>query len=97
VEVPESSLAYDPEQLRYTLVGSNGHVSTWLTAGDILALSIDGQDQRALVASGGYRGWYFVTADGRRGRFAISMKARLLTYAPARKQILPHATSFGPA
>lgn len=94
MEAPENFIAYDPEQLRYTLVGSNGHVSTWLTAGDILALSIGGQDQQARVASGGYRSWYFVTANGHRGRFAISMKARLLTHTPARKQTLPHTTSF---
>jgi hypothetical protein len=78
VEALESLIAYDPTQRAYTLGGNTGQSNHVLTAGDVLALSISGQDQLARVASGGYRGWYFVTADGRRGRFATSMKARLL-------------------
>jgi predicted DNA-binding transcriptional regulator AlpA len=53
-----------------------------LTAGDVLALAISGQYQQVRVAHGGYRGWYFVTARGSRGRFALTETTsppRLLT------------------
>jgi hypothetical protein len=53
VEAPENFIAYDPEQLRYTLEGSNGHVSTWLIVGDILAALRQGNQtyQRNMLSS----------------------------------------------
>ena len=82
LETRESFIAYDPAQRAYTLVGSTGHANHVLTAGDVLALAISGQYQQVRVAHGGYRGWYFVTARGRRGRFALTETTsppRLLT------------------
>jgi hypothetical protein len=76
---------------RYVLVGQRGMGTYILTAGDVIELFIQGRYQPVRVASGGYRGWYYITADGQRARLAISMQARLL---PASKkadvnQILP--------
>jgi hypothetical protein len=63
---------------RYVLAGRQGVDDHVLAAGDVLELSTSGRCQAVRVASGGYRGWYYVTADGQRGRFALGMKARLV-------------------
>ena len=55
--------------------GTEEHV---LGVGDVLELSDSGRLQAVRVASGGYRGWYYITADGQQVRFALCMQARLL-------------------
>ncbi len=52
-----------------------------LVADDVLELVANGGWQAVRVASGGYRGWYYITADGQRARFALCMQARLLASA----------------
>ena len=66
---------------RYVLIGEYGMGTYVLTAGDVLELLISGRWQRAYVASGGYRGWYYITADGQSERFAVGMWARLVRLA----------------
>jgi len=65
------------ESGHYVLVGEYGMGIYMLTAGDVIRLYIQGRFQPVRVESGGYRGWYYVTADGQWGRFAFGMKARL--------------------
>jgi hypothetical protein len=62
---------------RVVLVGEFGMGRYLLTAGDVVELSLQGHFQPVRVESGGYRGWYYVMADGQRGRFAVGMRARL--------------------
>jgi hypothetical protein len=62
---------------RYVLAGREGLDDHVLAAGDVLELITNGRRQAVCVASGGNRGWYYITADGQRGRFALCMKARL--------------------
>jgi hypothetical protein len=53
-----------------------------LIAGDVLELGASGSSRQGVhVASGGYRGWYYITVDGQRARFALCMRARLLKRA----------------
>ena len=61
----------------FVLMGRPGHDDCALSAGAVLEVYINGRFQPVRVVSGGYRGWYYVLADGRRGRFALGMQARL--------------------
>jgi hypothetical protein len=74
MESNEGYISYDRD--RYVLTGRRGLDDHLLAAGAVLELSINGWRQ-AVVASGGYRGYFYVTADGLRARFALCMKARL--------------------
>lgn len=74
----EGIIGYDGEH--YVLLGrQEGMEEQVLMAGDVLELGANGCRRVVRVASGGYRGWYYVTASGRRARFALCMQARLLT------------------
>lgn len=75
MESSEGFIAYDG--CHFVLVGRPGHDDCVLSVGDVLELCVGGRFQSVRVASGGYRGWYYVLADGRRGRFALGMQARL--------------------
>ena len=66
------------ESGRVVLIGEYGMGRYVLAAGDVVELYTQGRFQPVRVESGGYRGWYYVTADGQRARFALGMKARLM-------------------
>ena len=66
------------ESGRYVLVGEYGMGRYVLSAGDVVELYTQDRFQPVRVENGGYRGWYYVTADGQRARFALGMKARLM-------------------
>ncbi len=68
------------ESGRFVLIGERGMGTYILSAGDVFELDIQGQFQPVRVASGGYNGWYYVTADGQPARFALGMRARLLPF-----------------
>jgi hypothetical protein len=61
----------------YKLVGQHGMDQYCFQAGDVFEVRVGGQWQAVRMESGGYKGWYFVTADGQRARPALCMKARL--------------------
>lgn len=63
------------------LIGRQGSEEQVLDAGDVLELGESGRRQAVRVASGGYRGWYYVTDNGQRARFALCIQARLLASA----------------
>jgi hypothetical protein len=75
LESNERWVAY--EDGHYILVGRYGMGRYILSAGDTLELLIQGRFQPVWVANGEYHGWYYVTADGQRARFALGMRARL--------------------
>ncbi|MHB8598860.1 MAG: DUF5348 domain-containing protein [Ktedonobacteraceae bacterium] len=60
----------------YTIVNQQGHEVVTLRAGDTLELFIGKGWQRVQVESGGYKGWYYVAADGQPARFAVAMQIR---------------------
>ena len=60
----------------FTLVNQRGREMAALRAGDSVELFVGNGWQRVRVQSGGYKGWYYVTPDGRMARFALSMLAR---------------------
>ncbi len=74
MEPDKGFIGYDGCQ--FVLAGRPGHDDRVLSAGDVIELFVDGCFQPVRIASGGYRGWYFVLADGRRARFALGMQAR---------------------
>ena len=76
MESNEGSIGYNGDH--YVLVGRESRENHVLVAGDILALSVNGRHQACRVAHGGYCGWYYITDDRQRARFALCMKARLL-------------------
>jgi len=75
VESNERWVSY--EAGRYVLLGRPGVAGYPLLAGTVVELCVGGRFQPVRVASGGYCGWYYVMDDGRRGRFALGMQARL--------------------
>ena len=60
----------------YTVVNQHGHEVVTLHVGDTLELLIGKGWQRVHVESGGYKGWYYVMANGQPARFAVSMQIR---------------------
>jgi hypothetical protein len=60
----------------FVMVDRSGAVVRVLVAGDVVELALGGSWQVVRVCSGGYKGWYYVTASDERGRFATSMQAR---------------------
>lgn len=64
------------ENGRFVLVAAGSAKSQVLGQGDTLEVFEFGRFQPVTVWSGGYRGWYYTTADGRRARFAIGMRVR---------------------
>lgn len=77
MESNESYISYNAD--RYVLAARQGLDDHVLAAGDVLELSTSGQRKAVRVASGGYHGWYYETADGQRARFALCMKACLVS------------------
>lgn len=76
----EGVIGYNGEH--YVLIGRQEEMEEQvLVAGDVLELVANGGWQAVRMASGGYRGWYYVTNRGQRARFALCMQARLLTSA----------------
>ncbi len=77
----------------YTVVNQQGHEVVTLRAGDTLELFIGNGWQRVHVESGGYKGWYYVTADDQPARFAVAMQIRgyqaaaCLVAAPEQKSV----------
>ena len=67
----------------YKLVGQHGMDQHCLQAGDVLEVRVGGEFQTVRLETGGYKGWYFVTADGRRARPALCMKARVAVVSQA--------------
>ena len=61
----------------YMLIGQHDGDQHYFRAGDVIEVRIGGQWQTVRMGSGGYKGWYFVIADGERVRPALCMKARL--------------------
>lgn len=73
----EGIIGYDGGH--YVLVGrQEGMEEHVLVAGDVLEFDASGRRQAVHVASGGYRGWYYITADGQQARFVLCMQACLL-------------------
>lgn len=44
--------------------------------GEVVELRLGGQWVPVRMACGGYRGWYYVTPQGCRGRLAVCMRVR---------------------
>jgi hypothetical protein len=61
----------------FVVVDESGSVIHVLLAGGLIELSLRGFWQVVQVQSGGYKGWYYVTASGEYGRFAVSQQVRL--------------------
>ena len=80
LESNEGVIGYNGEH--YVLIARQEELEEHaLGAGDVLGLVASSRRQAVRVASGGYRGWYYITADGQRARFAFCMRASLLTSA----------------
>jgi hypothetical protein len=77
MELSEGYISHNADH--YVLAGRQGLDDYVLSVGDVLELSTNGRRQAVRVASGGYCGWYYITADGQRARFALCMKACLVT------------------
>src|SRR5579884_2525612 len=60
----------------FVLLG--GEVTEVLKAGDVVEVCLQGRYQPVCVASGGYKGWYYVTEAGRKERFGLCMRARVI-------------------
>jgi len=60
----------------YTLRNDKGEHVLTLSVGDSFELKLRGQWCRVRLESGGYKGRYYVTAAGERGRLALGMEAR---------------------
>ena len=88
MESHEGFVSYEAGQ--YVLVEKPGVDGSPLLAGDVVELFVGGCFQPVRVASGGYRGWYFVLIDGRRGRFALGMQARLCPVVTRRNSAFKH-------
>ena len=88
MESSEGFIGYDG--CHFVLAGRQGRDDCVLSAGDVIELFVGGRFQRVRVASGGYRGWYFVLANGQRGRFALGMQARGCPVVARRNSAFKH-------
>ena len=88
MESSEGFIGYDGCQ--FVLVGRPGHDGRVLSAGDVIELFVGSRFQPVLIANGGYRGWYYVLVDGRRGRFALGMQARRCPVVANRNSVFKH-------
>jgi Domain of unknown function (DUF5348) len=61
----------------YVLLDTTGTVVTVLAPGMMFEIWMGGEWQAVRLESGGYRGCYYVTSGGERGRLALCMRARL--------------------
>ncbi len=62
---------------QYVVVDMQGSVVAVLAPGAVFEVWMDGHWQVVRLQSGGYRGCYYVTPQGARGRFALCMGVRL--------------------
>jgi hypothetical protein len=76
MEEDRSVLAFVDDGL--VIVGPKGKVVHSLSVDDAIEVYVAGAWQSAVVCSGGYKGLYYETATGLRGRFATSMRVRLV-------------------
>jgi hypothetical protein len=69
-------IAFDRAQERYVMVDERGRVVEVLEAGVVVEVFTGSQWQAVRLCSGGYRGWYYETLAGERGRLALCMPVR---------------------
>ncbi len=60
----------------YVLLNKQGQQVHVLAVGDVIEVQMGDTWCRVRVESGGYKGFYYVTSQGRRGRFALCMQVR---------------------
>jgi hypothetical protein len=75
MEHTECLICYD-KQDRVVLAAAGSGGSQVLDQGDTLEVFEYGRFQLVTVYSGGYCGWYYLTAAGRPARFAIGMRTQ---------------------
>jgi hypothetical protein len=61
----------------FMLIGQHDVYQHSFQAGEEFEVRIGGEWKAVRMESGGYKGWYFVTADDQRVRPAVCMKARV--------------------
>src|SRR5579859_7738044 len=66
----------------YTLRNDKGVDVVTLSVGDVFELKLYGEWCRVRLASGGYKGRYYVTDAGEHGRLALCMEARVCEPEP---------------
>ncbi len=76
----------------FTVVNQQGHEVVTLRVGDTLELFIGKGWQWVRVESGGYKGWYYVTARSQPARFALAMQIRGYQ-AAGRPMVAPESES----
>ena len=64
-------------ETQYVVVDTRGSVVAVLAPGAVFEVWMDGHWQIVRLQSGGYRGCYYETSQGVRGRFALCMGVRL--------------------
>jgi hypothetical protein len=74
-EVNKSVIGYSDG--RYVVVDARGLVAAALAPGARFEMWMGGEWQAVSLHSGGYRGYYYVTSNGQRGRLALCMPVRL--------------------
>src|SRR6266536_4118099 len=62
----------------YVLLNKQGQQVHRLLAGNVIEVQIGSTWHRARVESGGYKGFYYMTSQGRPGRFALCMQVRMV-------------------
>ena len=75
----------------YVMLDDSGTVVTVLAPGMRFEIWMGGEWQAVRLESGGYRGCYYVTSGGERGRLALCMRARLCEAdaAPGEQEEVP--------
>jgi hypothetical protein len=63
---------------RYILIDVHNIGVRTFSVDDAFELFLDGRWQTVILKSGGYKGWYYVTASGERARLALGMRCRQL-------------------
>jgi Domain of unknown function (DUF5348) len=71
----------------YTLRDEKGVDVVTLTVGERFEVQLRGVWCQVRLESGGYMGRYYVTADGERGRLAVSMQARPCEHVSAQLHV----------
>jgi hypothetical protein len=85
----------------YTLCNDQGQDVMTLSVGTCFELKLRGQWCRVRLESGGYKGRYYVTEAGERGRLALCMEARACEPRPCEPEVErtreSSAASFAPS
>lgn len=71
----------------YTLRNEHGVDVVTLTVEECFEIQLRGAWCQVRLESGGYQGRYYVTADGERGRLAVSMLAKPCEYVPVQSDV----------